>query len=262
MEINYDKIPKALIEKIQKILKLQESEKAIGNVEAAATYAQKISEILMKYNLDLNAVASVDTSAKPAIQEVIFDTNELEKSHEGGWVLQLIRVVARANMCRVLAMKGSPKAWVIGTETNAYTVWFITEQLVNRLRPIKAEKWAEYTGYEKRNTWTRGFFAGAVTGIGAQFMEKERKDKERARDTQMNVSPTMRTEDQQTGLMIVKMQQDEEVRVNAFVNKNYRLGGASSKRGTSSVGGKETGYNTGKSMNVHSGLASGSKRIG
>lgn len=255
--MDFSKIPQKLVAKIQALLKLQESAQAMGSIEEAANAAARISDMLLKYNLDMQDITSVDYEAPAVISEHIFETMDFEKSHEGGWVIKLVRVIARANMCRAFTSDAAKtKVWVIGTQTNADMVWFITEQLVNRLRPIKATEWAKYTGYEKRNTWARGFFSGAVTGIGEQLMRKEMEERRKAQEQERaGVAPGQ-------GLLVMRMVDKEVERINDFVSKRYAIGRGSSKPGTKSVGGKQTGYATGKSMSIHGGVTSGQRRLG
>lgn len=253
VSINYynmdlSNIPKALIEKIQKLLRLQEG---ATTIEEAANAASKIADMLKKYNLDMASVRAANAAIEEeVVLKNVYDTSDLEKSHEGGWVDRLIRIIAKDNMCRAIGLQGTSKIYVFGTKTNAEMSWYITEQLVNRLRPMSREAFAIYEGNEKRNTFFRGYFAGAVIGIGEQLMRNAKKAEEQADEDRHKGAQT-------EGLMILNMVKYEEKRTDEVV-RQFTSGArmvSSNKRGTSSQGGRVEGYKAGSTMGIHGGLS-------
>lgn len=271
MEI--DNIPKELIAKIQKLMKLEEGAKTVGNIEEAANAAAKIRDILMKYNLDLYTVqtAGDQTTKEVPITDMDRQPEEFTKPHEGDWVKRLTKTIAPFYLCKAFGYSGKSsgmKVNIVGTPTNIEILWYTVEQLVNRLRPMSRESFREYKGHEKRNTYFRGFFTGAVDGIHHQLGENARREKWRAEQAELQRRNGVDISDNDTtSIMVINMQLQQQRKVETYIRDNMSFSSSkgSGPRGTSSQSGRAFGYETGKSINISSGIGTSipkSRRLG
>lgn len=262
--MNIDHIPKELIAKIQKLMKLEEGAKKLGNIEEAANAAGKIRDILMKHNLDLYTVqnAGDQTQKEAPIIKDDYQPEDFTKPHEGDWVKRLVKTIAPFYLCKCFGYTNTAmglKVTIIGTATNVEIVWYTVEQLVNRIRPLSRDAFKAYTGHEKRNTFFRGFFRGAVEGIQYQLAENAQREVYKAKEAEERKragKPIAELES--TAIMFIGMQVQEQRRVQQFIDHNINFGNSTRKGSSlSGVGGKQTGFETGKKINIASGVGSG-----
>jgi hypothetical protein len=266
--MNLDHIPEGLLKKLRGLLKAEESWKSSGTEEdliQAANASAKIRAILLKHNLDMQSVKASDTQATEdqKINHQTFDPETLTKPHEGKWVRELSKVIARYNMCELLFI--NPKSdsfYLIGTGTNIQVVWYIIDQLSNRLRLMAKAAFKVYDGKEKRNTFIRGYYLGAVKGIQVQLAENAAREKYNATQaTQSMLNQIQPTEDQSMALSIASMQVTIMRKNTDYMHSTFSVGSSKSSAPKSkSIGGRAQGYEAGKSININGGLGAGSSR--
>ncbi len=265
-----ENIPKEVIAKIQKLIKLEESANKIGNQAEAENAAAKIRDIMMKHNLDLYKVQSAgdQTQKKEAVGEQDHDPESLTRPHEGQWVTMMVKALAPTYLCKVLTYGSSKKVCIVGTPSNVEILWYTTEQLCNRIRPIAREEFRKYRGREKRNTYFRGFYVGAVNGIKDRLSmdaQRETYKAKEAEEVKMEGKPI--NEEQTNALAIISMTVERHRDIERYIQSNMNVG-TSHKRGPSysGVSGKVAGYQTGNKMGINAGMGSGTrpgqKRIG
>lgn len=127
-----------LIEKLQKLKAKQESVKEMGNLAEAEVFATKISELLMKHNLEL---ADLDTDDEPEVDSFAYDPSDLkaEKNH-GRWTTSLITILAEYNLCRaVFTSNKSSKVYritLVGRPENVEVVRYLYKTLYNELTQL------------------------------------------------------------------------------------------------------------------------------
>jgi uncharacterized protein DUF2786 len=166
-----EQIPQNIIEKIQKLLNLKEGAEAVNSLAEAENASAKLQALLMKYNLDLNQVASqnIANRAKVDIEEVYWDTSQYTKKSESFWIPRLFTGVARNNLCKVWWSRGNFVVNIIGHSHNLALVQYICEQLIAKIRIAEGHAWKTYNRDnpygEKRGTFRRGFLEGAAIGI-------------------------------------------------------------------------------------------------
>lgn len=167
-------IPKNILERLKKLMAL--SERA-GSEAEAENAALRIQELLKKYNLDPSTL-NLGEEDKPDILQHIFDLEPLIASHESTWVEDFVAWVAKINYCDAVIYMGSLgtkkrgiKIAIIGKELNIQIVWYTCEQLVHRIRALGKQRFKEYDGPEKRNTYMRGYLKGAVISIYRKLQE-------------------------------------------------------------------------------------------
>jgi len=238
----------SLKKKIQKLLALQESAAKIGSIEEAANATEKIRALLMKHNLDLYSIQK--EGKEEEIEQSMLYPEELSPKTEGDWVKYLTHVIARHNMCEAI---GTGRArgimYIIGKPSNVEIVHYLIEQLINRIRPMGRKAFTEYNGFEKRNTFLRGYYRGAVKGIDYQLDLAGARERNHAeQDRKQSLIGT-------TALMTQHMLARNKQEIEAYLKKNFKikLGRTSS---LSSSSGRAQGFEAGKSMNINKGLGS------
>lgn len=241
-----------ILEKLRKLLALQEK---AGTTEEAANAAAKIRDMLLKYNLDMEAVKRSDPTKVEEVRQASYNPEDLTMRHEGKWVTKLTGVIARHNMCQLILTRGD-WVYIIGTKSNVQITWFLVEQLVNRLRPMSREYFARYEGAEKRNTFFRGFFLGAVDGISSTLSKEAAREvynAKQAHTSKLEQRPLDETQTQAIALttMLVK----EQKRVEDYISSNFRLGKGKTIGKSKSQSGREIGYEAGAGMSINKGIS-------
>jgi hypothetical protein len=231
-------IESPILEKIQKLLNLQKGAEAIGSLHEAELAAQRVTDLLLKYNLDMEDVTSFQKPDAKNLQR--FDeTGIVNPKNEGQWVHSLYNVIARHNFCRVIKIgqRDAQKDYIvlIGTKDNVTSVKFLSEQLDNRIRIVEKDAWRKNTSDEKRNAFRRGFFMGAVRGIDLQLTEKRKQ--EEAANTKV------------TTLVVTNKNALE-----TFINQEFNHLRRGKTRSLSAANGYAQGHATGKSMSINKGV--------
>lgn len=171
-------IPQNLVDKIHKLIALRDN---AGTPAESENAAMRISEILMKYNLDMETVQSQGATKKEVpVEEIRTDLNELQSKTEANWVASLYGVIARYNLC--MAIHNTSRApgnqgtiTIIGKKHNIEIVDYLVGALITMIRTAEKKTYSTYQGIEKRNTFRRGFLRGCVSGIKQKLAEQERE---------------------------------------------------------------------------------------
>lgn len=116
-----------VIQKIQKLLKLQYGAESIGSTGEAFQAAKMVQKLLMEYNLSMG---DIDTSDGQ-------DTMKMDKSIDmssgskfgNHWKFQLLGVIAQNNLCQAYKRMDG-KMFVVGTEDNVAIVKEFYDYLV------------------------------------------------------------------------------------------------------------------------------------
>lgn len=224
---NLDKIT----EKIQKLLNKSESAREIGNLEEAEAFAQKVNELLIQYNLTVHDLKGNEPKDN-------IDTNYIDLEFgktEGDWVIKLYNCIAKFNLCRVISIKGTSKIMLIGDPYNQEIVVYTCVHLKHTIKSLRAKRYKEYFGPEKKNTYYRAYSQGAVNGIWdklqAQKYEMERQNN--------NITALVVTND---ALLDTKV---KEIFGETKSAKSRKLSGAD---------GGSQGYVDGRNMNINKGI--------
>ena len=263
--MNIDNLPKALVTKIQALLRLQESANAIGSIEEAANAASKIRNLLLKHNLELQDIlAQGGTNAveEPIVQP-LYNPNDFTRPHEGKWITTLTDTIARFNMGRVIITKnratGEDNIYIIATKSNAELIWYTVEMLSDRIRPMAKAAFSKYVGPEKRNTYIRGYYLGACAGIREQ-LTKNREDEINEARMLESMKVESRNESQTTQLAIANMLQVNERKLTNYIQENFRLRSGSGPK-SKGMNGRQQGKVDGSNMNLGVGQRN-QRRIG
>jgi len=254
-----DKLDK-IQDKIEKLLRLQQSAEKIGSLEEAALAAANANKLMAKYNLEVSMDQALDQEEKVLWE--LLSMNELHgwNKTEAGWMRQLYHHIARYNFCKIIYCK-----WVeyirddddlytgksrlheelklFGEKTNMKMVMFMASQLVERLKAAHKISWKVYHGHEKKNAYKRGYLAGGVQGIASKLREQNEANK---------VEYTGLSE-----LIVVK-----DAKVNDKIAEIYPSLGQTRSRGLSAQDGRSQGYSDGRKMNIRGGVTGGNKQLG
>ena len=169
-----------VIQKIQKLLKLQYGAESIGSTGEAFQAAKMVKKLLMEYNLSMSDIDTSDGEQKLAMTK----SDELAGSDRYGnyWKFQLLGVIASNNLCSAYK-RVSGKMFVIGTEDNVAIVQEFYNYLVKVFRRLAKEHWErkckewEQQGYNVEyilfadNTVMNKFFRSYLEGVPVGLQE-------------------------------------------------------------------------------------------
>lgn len=253
--MSFEHIPEGLLKKIQGLLRLEESAKKVGSMEEAANASGKIRDILMKHNLDLFTVEQASKKKKTEIVHKLYDLEELMQSHEGTWISNLLTIVAKYNLCDVLIRGRTTERWLIGTETNIEVTWYTVAQLSNRLRLSGREAFKTYEGKEKRNTYLRGYYIGANSGIQQQLAENAAREAYNAKlAAGKRAQQEETTEAESTSLMVMSMQVSMMKDVESYMSSTFKFKPTVTRIRSTSRSGRQQGEIDGKAMSINAGI--------
>ena len=179
---------KAILAKLQKVMKLKQSEENLGNIEAAEKYARIISNLSMEYNI---AIEELHDNENKSTREKIKESKMSYKSPgiPGNWKVRLAYVISNHNFCEVIEYTNTDKFVFIGLEHNILICRFILNFLVNAFKKIGKERFDVYKidrqkmveMYRNKKfapisypTYMKRFIFGATNGVRDKF-QAERK---------------------------------------------------------------------------------------
>lgn len=229
-----------IVERIQKLLRLRDN---AGTQAEAENAAAKVQELLFKHNLEMSEVEShTPDSEKSKVERQFFASDQ--GKNESTWVSQLYGVLARYNFCMVVIHHGdmryknrNPEIAVLGKPENIAVVNYLADWLVPRIRSMSKETFNDYSGYEKRGKFTRGFLVGCVSGI----QNKLHTEWQALQDSATS-----------TALVVVNTQELTEAKDSLYGKLSQ-----GKRSSLSSQAGYQSGYNAGRSMSFQKGVTSG-----
>ena len=213
-----------VIQKIQKLLKLQYGAESIGSTGEAFQAAKMVKKLLMEYNLSMSDIDTSDGEQKLTMTK----SDELAGSDRYGnhWKFQLLGVIASNNLCSAYK-RVSGKMFVIGTEDNVAIVQEFYNYLVKVFRRLAKEHWErkckewEQQGYNVEyilfadNTVMNKFFRSYLEGVPVGLQENYD-----------SLKPTSA----ETALVVCHQEAIEE-----YVNDNYKWSDSKTRHRQSSV---------------------------
>jgi len=159
-----------IAEKIRKLMSHRDSAEAIGSIEEATVFAERISALLTKYRLSLEEVPLHVLDNEDPVDEYVWEPTDhgfAPSSRRQSWALQLAAVIARANGAEVLSAARTNIVFFIGRkherEITAYLFTVLRRAIENegdrrgrRLQPRPPH-------------WTRSFRFGAVSALQDRY---------------------------------------------------------------------------------------------
>ena len=108
-----------VIQKIQKLLKLQYNAEKIGSTGEAYQAAKMVRKLLMEYNLSMS---DINTDTEEDIK--IVESDDLSFSDQYGvhWKRMLLGVICEHNLCELIYCTQKKRTNIVGSETNMIIV--------------------------------------------------------------------------------------------------------------------------------------------
>ena len=219
--------------RIEKMLRKADSAKEIGSLHEAELFAKTANKLLMEYNLSMS---DINLGENKQIIEGVGLELKYNKS-DGDWKVRLYSIIAKFNLCRVIKLGQSTKIVIFGEQYNVDLVMYVSSQLENTIKSLCSQRWKEYGGLEKKNTFKRAYYIGAVNGIYSKLKEQQVE----LQNEMIGVTALVKTNE----IAIAE-------KVNTMFN-NIRIG---TSRRLSGQDGAFLGYKDGKNMQIHKGLES------
>lgn len=176
-----------ILEKIRKLMNLQQSAEELGNEGEAKAAAAGISRLLLEYNLSLNDVPDSEKLDNPVVAEDL----PIKRSVPGPWFESLVVVCCKYNFCRPLAISSfnqrtsrykRESVRVVGRKKNVEIVLYLVSFLENAFTVAGRRQYPAY----RRDTlirlgrtpktepmYMRSFLAGACYGLREKFEEQQ-----------------------------------------------------------------------------------------
>jgi len=246
-------------DKIRKLLALQKSATNIGSLEEAQNAAAQIRKLSIKYNIDAAAIEKEmdkkEDEVRIGVQRIfVHEIIPYNKTH-GTWLTSLYNVVAKYNFCKVINITGDVDLVVIdlwGDEWNVEIVKDLSFNYAKQVIELEKKRWkshGEPMG-EKRNSFRRAYYNGAVIGLASTFRSQE---DEIAKDVSNETNQDIGN---------VKLQMNQLVRRNELiveekVKEHYENLKKSRPISNKSQVGAQLGYQDGKNLEGRRSLQNG-----
>jgi len=173
-----------ILEKIRKMVELLESEKKLGNIEAATNMAAIVQRMLLKHNLSLD---DVDTGEYGDYTTLVFIPEpEHAVMERVAWQEELAFVVAKAHLCRALVMPRSNMQGFAGRKQDVEVAVYMYSVLLNAAVDIAhtaheaaATRMYNYHGYprstgildNRMRGFEKSFYVGFVVAITKKYQD-------------------------------------------------------------------------------------------
>lgn len=129
-----------VIQKIQKLLKLQYGAESIGSTGEAFQAAKMVQKLLMEYNLSMSDIDTSDGQDTMKMDKSIDMSSDSKFGNH--WKFQLLGVIAMNNLCQAYKRMDN-KMFVVGTEDNVTIVKEFYDYLVKVFVRLAEEHWIE-----------------------------------------------------------------------------------------------------------------------
>jgi hypothetical protein len=174
-----------IIELLRKLIASEKSERELGNLAMAESFAAKAQELLTKHKLEMTDVEfAAEEANEPIIGENVSSDDligiDAKKSNDK-WHSILISVIADANFCKVMGGRGNHFV-IVGRESDRLAVkalfTYLSQACIemarrecNKARPISI---FERRGQSAQN---RGFISSFKTGFAMAIYQRLRVKK-------------------------------------------------------------------------------------
>lgn len=197
----------SIIQKIQKLTAKAESSKEIGNIQEAAMFSAKVSELLTKHNL---AMSDIDVEDNDEVTGQRNDELGLSLK-QGKWTIHLLSIIAEYNYCETIyhtqrkynnrgriVKDSNASATIIGRPDNVEVVIYLYSVLKRQFEQMAKREWNTYIrsmkkrisemtgrpvkeiknpakfvkGVSTRTNFYKSFYLGAVKGVKDRLEEQ------------------------------------------------------------------------------------------
>lgn len=162
-----------IVEKLKKLMRLQQSAKKIGSEGEANAAAAAISRLLTQYNLSLMDINPEERKESLQVQR----TGHISfKDTYGLWKRLLMNVICEFNYCKVFLISGQSNMVIVGTEANTSAVIYLYDMLrgiFRKLAPVRYEEFASgIRGAIRTEKYKRKYIASYLKGCVYGVKEK------------------------------------------------------------------------------------------
>lgn len=269
-----------IIDKIQKLLAKAESSRSTGNLEEAALFSAKVTELLTVHNLRMG---DLDTKNESDVEGVAADDLGITRQF-GRWTVNLLFLLCKYNFCKTVFhssvkdirfnRRGRPvkikdnnyNVTLIGQPENIEVVSYLFSVLKSQFERISKAEWKvylssirrqildrgysenspiykkpwAYTNVSNKAKWLTSFYLGAVNGVRLK-LEENQQHAEAEYGSKIN------------DLVLVK-----DAAVSAWLEENFpNIGTMKSRRKTVDDQAYQKGIATGRESSMARGLATG-----
>lgn len=169
-----------ILDKIKKLLKLQDSAESLGNEGEAYAAANAVHRLLTAYNLTLGDISD-DADDKLNINKS--DEISYRSIYGSQWKRYLLSLVANNNYCQVLVKPSKQHMLIVGQQDNVVVVENLYYYLVSSFTCLAPRRRAEFAYrllQEGRRLTDNGkkkflhsYFIGAVAGLQENFNSRK-----------------------------------------------------------------------------------------
>ena len=159
-----------IIEKLKKLIRHEQSARAIGNVDEAAAFAMKIQELLDAYNLSLSEIDIAEA------RESVSGTNYPDLRMAQLWQKNFLGDLAEIHGCRMIL--SSSGAIIVGSEIDREIVvelYRYFEALGQHLCDRHVKAWQQTPNYRrkrKKTFYTRRYKTAYLIGYQSALLER------------------------------------------------------------------------------------------
>lgn len=251
-------VPDSVLEKIQKLMALRDNP---GTPAEGAAAAAMITNLLMKHNLDLAMVENHKIKDDDVI-DITLDLNEYQGRHDAGFGSKLISAICYFNFCRPIHTGRSRKNYdqgdmiIMGQKHNVEIVKYMVDYCNNHIVIMEKDHWRRYEAEnrfgDKRNTYRRAFYEGAVQAICRRLMAQQKEaEKEAVEEKAKQSNASVESVQQTMSLMVVKNTEA----VDKAVEKRFpNLRAGNARRNLKGTDGRADGRRAGERLDLVKGL--------
>lgn len=174
---------KKILNTLQALLRCQEGEERLGNIDAATRFSEKVQHLLRKHSLSMS-----DVESSNQIEEINVGTELFTVSHSRrgvSWHRELLGNIAKANDCEMVVILKSNAYNLVGTETNRKIVKMLFVYFMD-LAVHLANKQTDKENEDVR--FRNSFLYGFASSVGKRMLAESEKLKQQA--TQENLPQT------------------------------------------------------------------------
>ena len=171
-----------ILDKIKKLMKLQQSSEKIGNEHEAAQAARAIQRLLTEYNLSMDSIGDPNAEDRKNMVTEDRDMSWFVPTIGGQWKVKLAVTIASFNFCKILITNSRARTFmIVGTPQNIETCKYLIELLTDRFVKIGKDYFKDYKNRMEYvlnpisyDAYMRRFCEGAIIGLHHKLRDEAR----------------------------------------------------------------------------------------
>lgn len=166
-----------VIQKIQKLLKLQYNAEKIGSTGEAYQAAKMVRKLLLEYNLSLKDIQNNEVGETMTVKES--DPFSYADQYGMTWKRNLMLVICENNLCKLVTVNQLKRMRIVGTEANVIICKEFYQYLLQVFRRLSMERLNEaqneYLGTgmfmteAKKKDFIRSYLEGVSRGLQENY---------------------------------------------------------------------------------------------